>query len=98
MTYRNNTSNALSITKKGKNISDISPAELHGGVLLNEKKKKDVETLLTIHFGKEWPDLPKLAFYKNILQSNSAEDTLSDESDEDESGPTCEFLEEISPI
>lgn len=98
MTYRNSTSNLLPVTKRGRKISDIAPTELPVGVLVKEAKKQDIESLLTVHFGKEWRNLPNLAFYKGVIESDMPQEEEEEVPNEGESELTCEFLEEILPI
>lgn len=97
LNYCSETSNSLGVTKKLRKVSDIAPVEIPVGVTLKDAKKKDVQSLLNGHFGQDWQNRPNLAFYKKLLghENNQLEETSLDE---DESGPRCEFLEEVSIV
>ncbi|KAL1509563.1 hypothetical protein ABEB36_004276 [Hypothenemus hampei] len=91
MNYRTETSNSLTLMKKGRKVSDIVPVEILIGTHVKDAKKKDIESLLNAHFGKDWKKESNLLFYKDLLCQTHLERAIPEE----ESGPRCEFLEEV---
>lgn len=56
------------VSKKGKTASNITPVDIMPSlVTLKASKIKDVNKLLTSHFGDNWRGYPTLTFYTNLI-------------------------------
>lgn len=55
------------ILKQGKAIQSLQPVVIPEGVLLKNAKIKDMKTLLSKHFLKDWSQRESLTFYNNVF-------------------------------
>ncbi|CAH1225178.1 unnamed protein product, partial [Diabrotica balteata] len=67
LSYRNDISQLLPITKRGKKISHILPNRITQSVTIKQEKLDDVNKLLKKHFGDQWPEIPELNYFRNVL-------------------------------
>lgn len=58
---------AKGVCKKGKSMVLINPQVIEKQNSVKALKKKDVNMLLTSHYGPEWRNDTDLAFYRNII-------------------------------
>lgn len=88
--YRNEKNVLALICRVGKNIKSMMPTYLPSGKIpITDLKKKDVENLLSKHFGKNWDTINELEFYKNIINNSS-----TNIPQEEEAEVICEIQEE----
>ncbi|KAJ9599622.1 hypothetical protein L9F63_026529 [Diploptera punctata] len=65
--YRSDLGMAKTVRKSGKNIGMINPTIIERGVKVNAMKLRDIDKLLTTHYGNEWKTFDSLKFYTNLL-------------------------------
>ncbi|KAG8309885.1 hypothetical protein J6590_074737 [Homalodisca vitripennis] len=81
------------INKPGKQLSTLIPKPVKEGVPIKKSKLKDLNTLLTKHFTKEWENNQDLTFFKNLFdQQKALSDPQDNESDIGEIDDTNEEL------
>ncbi|KAF9796767.1 hypothetical protein SFRURICE_012618 [Spodoptera frugiperda] len=68
--YRSEIGQPKYVTKRGKKISEITPAILQRGNKVNPKKILDVANLLKKHFGEDWRTIDSLKYFKEIEEYN----------------------------
>lgn len=89
-TYRNETHEKKTITKKNKKITMISPKVIQpNNVLIKKSKIEDVKKLLKKHYGDEWRHIENLNFF-NILEERM--------NNVQTSGVTMRMSDEISDL
>lgn len=60
-----------SLFKKGKSIKHFSPSLITRNTIeLDSDKIKDLNTLLTLHFGEEWKEDEQNLYFKYLLEGN----------------------------
>lgn len=104
--YQNDLQTFKSVLRKGKSLHMIDPAIIKGGFQqLNMLKLRDVDKLLTKHFGATWRSLEELSFYATILSNETqeleqpgqeGENALQDV--EEAAEATCEFIKEMPSV
>jgi hypothetical protein len=69
ISYQSDLLTACYLTKKGKTIKQMNPDIITSNNIANisRPKLKDVEKLLTTHFGQNWRDLEILQYFVNVL-------------------------------
>lgn len=83
--YRVEYGNPKTVSRPKVTARDITPADLPVGVNVKPAKLKDVNSLLTKHFGNEWMNRPDLQWYKEVIQ-RQAQPENHEEPDEMEQG------------
>lgn len=68
--YRNCFGTLNTLTKRGKFLKNLNPEKINAGVTVNELKIRDVNNLLTKHFGTDWKTFSELSFYAPIMEVN----------------------------
>lgn len=92
--YKSDIGTATNICKRQKSISMINPKQINKTIALNKNKLKDINNLLNKHFGKDWPGILTLEYYKNL---NISQESLTFTSPPE--GEYChESLEEVSDL
>lgn len=71
-----------SICKVGKKTEMIQAPVIPKGVPVKQLKLRDVRKLLTNHYGDNWPNLPDLKFYSDVI--NNLSDTEQEEGEGEE--------------
>lgn len=97
--FKTDTGVPKSICKVSKKTEMIQPSVIPKGVEVKPLKLRDVRNLLTKHYGENWPSLPHLKFYSNILNNmpNIAQETGEGEEceeEEREGEDTCQMCDE----
>lgn len=69
--YKTDTGKSLPVVRRGKNLNSLKLVRLNNGVLIKHEKKKDVEKLLSKHFGNGWRDMETLEWYRQILDGDT---------------------------
>lgn len=72
--YRNDLCTLKTIQKKGKILSQIVPEPLANRVPVNPLKLRDVDNLLSKHFGENWKTQSCLKYYVDALNSLTEEE------------------------
>ena len=67
LSYRNDTCDSKSLTKRGKSLNALTLNSIPVGVPVKATKLSDVNNLLTKHYGNEWQGLEELFYYKKVL-------------------------------
>ncbi|KAL1509952.1 hypothetical protein ABEB36_004616 [Hypothenemus hampei] len=93
--YRNIIGAPKNICKKGKSIGNIKPNIIHEKNMLKEEKKKDIDALLSKHYGTQWRNIKEVdfSFYKHVIN-----EALASEDTDAEEDLICEKLEEICDL
>lgn len=78
--YNSDLGKAYPVLKKLKKISAMNPKNVQYGFPVKTEKKKDVNNLLSKHFGESWKEMEQLNFYKEVLDTDEylevAEDSI----------------------
>lgn len=90
--YKNDSGKFKSICKKNKTTADFSPTAIPMGVPVKALKLRDVEKLLSTHFGNNWRDIESLEYYKRVVPSS--QDLLKQNDNDDEEAPEEQMCEE----
>lgn len=102
--YVANNGASATVTKRGKQVSDMNPRRMKTGIPIKSAKIIDVDNLLSKHFGNEWREMSRLDFLKQIIGERKKvksvavseyEDEDIDEQDEEvsdhEHDEACEY-------
>lgn len=73
-TYRNELGVANGICKRGKKFTSVMPSRIEKRNSVKEEKKRNIESLLTSHYGEDWRGNPDLKFYKYVLSCANNEE------------------------
>lgn len=71
LSYNLDTGRERMICKAGKTFEDVNPLPIPLGVKLKPEKVKDVDKLLTKHFGNEWKTLESLQWFVSVINKNN---------------------------
>ena len=89
--YRTDIGLDKSITKKQKSLSVVNPIQLPVGIPIEQEKKKDVDSLLSKHFGAEWMKMGDLHWYRNVFERDHINENVNEET-------LCEIHHHDAPI
>lgn len=96
--YNSNLGQYKSVCKKGKCLNTLNPILLESGISPKFFKLKDVDALLRKHFGEEWKSLPKLNYYKTVLETYYENVENQNNVDDEEPESLCEDQEDIPDL
>ncbi|CAG5006866.1 unnamed protein product [Parnassius apollo] len=71
-----------SVCKKNKRTSEIDAQNMQTMGIIKSAKVKDVNKLLTSHFGDSWRTFPILCFYDKLMPQNVEADVDQQEDEE----------------
>ncbi|GBP04836.1 hypothetical protein EVAR_3744_1 [Eumeta japonica] len=77
VSYRNDICQSKSLLKRGKRLVEMTLNSIPVGVPIKAAKLKDVNNLLTKHYGADWMHLEELKYYKNVLTRDNNDITNS---------------------
>ncbi|GBP67512.1 hypothetical protein EVAR_49879_1 [Eumeta japonica] len=78
VSYINDICQSKSLLKRGKRLVEMTLNSIPVGVPIKAAKQKDVNNLLTKHYGADWMHLEELKYYKNVLTRDNNDITNSD--------------------
>lgn len=99
--YRSELGQRKSVMKANRNITTSRIDVVTLGIAVNPLKLRDVQNLLTKHFGPNWEEDHKLVFYKKILRSvdpergGTEENCIDDDDDEPDALMTDDFCDHV---
>lgn len=65
--YRSDLGMAKSVIKRDRSAQDIQPELLPSVSVIKSVKLKDVDKLLSNHYGTRWQEIPSLTFYAGLM-------------------------------
>lgn len=94
--YVANNGASATVTKRGKQVSDMNPRRMTTGIPIKSAKIIDVDNLLSKHFGNEWREMSRLDFLKQIIGERKkvksvAVSEYEDEVSDHEHDEACEY-------
>lgn len=100
LSYRSDTGTFKGVFRKNQTAMNIQPKEIPTGVKPKDLKMRDVNNLLSKHYGKNWREVENLAYYRDVLgkfqNNNIPGDSREDSGDEEPS--LCESTENIPDV
>nr|XP_022902616.1 uncharacterized protein LOC111415262 [Onthophagus taurus] len=100
LSYRSDTGTFKGVFRKNQTAMNIQPKEIPTGVKPKDLKMRDVNNLLSKHYGKNWRAVENLAYYRDVLgkfqNNNIPGDSREDSGDEEPS--LCESTENIPDV
>ncbi|KAK5647822.1 hypothetical protein RI129_002714 [Pyrocoelia pectoralis] len=93
--YNSDVNQSRGICKRGKKISQIRPQNVElNSVIVNPKKLKNIDELLTKHFGAEWKEESEelyLEYYKGLLETLQEGDRVENDKQEEVLEDQCSY-------